>query len=481
MTDSPENSAQNALFSVDAEQSVLGAVLLDNEAYYKLVGVITEHDFNSRDHRLIFRAMANLLDNNKPADVVTVAEYLDSHKLLDDAGGIMYFAQLAQNTPSAQTIVRYAEIVRDYSLMRKMAQISTEITDKIHNRKGASAQELLDFAQSRWMTVGETFTRAKNTLQPMSEVLKSVVEKIDENYIAGKQDDVTGLRTGLVDLDNKTSGMQPGQLIIIGARPAMGKTSLALNIVENVALEEKQNALVFSLEMNNQQLGTRLLSSVSKLNSQRVSVGRLNEDEWSILTSGISKLHSAGIYLDEESTLSVNDIKARARKLYRELKGQLSLIVVDYLQLISVPGKDTKANEMSDVSRHLKLLAKELNVPVIALSQLNRGLEQRFDKRPVMSDLRDSGAIEQDADNIYFIYRDEVYNPDTQAKGIAEIIIAKQRSGPIGTVVTSFLGHLTRFENFAPAEYGDYQPPPTQPKKQGKFARNFSATKNQDS
>ncbi len=439
------------LYSEDAEQSVLGGIFIDNTAYDRVVGVITEHDFYPREHRMIFRAISQLLDASKPVDVVTVGEFLDSHKLLEDAGGITYLVNIIQSTPSTANIVRYAEIVRDYSLMRKMGAISAEISEKINRRNGMTARDLLDFAQSRWMTVGDSLNRASNTMQHINQVMSGVVDRIDEMYLRESKDDVTGLRTGIDDLDNKTTGMQPGELNIIAARPSMGKTSLALNIVEHVALKQGKNAAVFSLEMINNQLGMRLLSSVARLPAQRVSIGRVNDDEWSLITKAVYDLKDTGIYLDEESTLNVNDIRARARRLHRELKGELHLIVIDYIGLISTNGNDSRANEMADISRALKLLAKELHIPIIALAQLNRGLEQRPNKRPVMSDLRDSGGLEQDADNIFFIYRDEVYHPDTQDKGTAEIIIAKQRNGPIGTVRSTFIPHLMRFENFSNA------------------------------
>jgi len=436
------------LYNEEAEQSVIGGIFIDNTAYDKLVGVITEYDFYPREHRMIFRAISKLLEESKPVDVVTVGEFLDRHKLLDEAGGLSYLVNIIQSTPSAANVYRYGEIVRDYSLLRKMGAISAEISEKIGKRDGLTARDLLDFAQSRWMTVGDSLNRANNTMQKVSDVMVSVIDKIDEMYSRESHDDVTGLRTGIDDLDKLTTGMQPGELNIIAARPSMGKTSLALNIVENVALKEGKNAAVFSLEMINNQLGMRLLSSVARLPAQRVSIGRVNDDEWSLITKAVHDLQNTGIYLDEESTLNVNDIRARARRLHRELKGELHLIVIDYIGLIATTGNDSRANEMADISRALKLLAKELHIPIIALAQLNRGLEQRPNKRPVMSDLRDSGGLEQDADNIFFIYRDEVYHPDTPDKGTAELIVAKQRNGPIGTVRTTFVPHLMRFENF---------------------------------
>lgn len=461
--------ASEPMYSELAEQSVIGGILIDNTAYDRVVGVITEYDFYPREHRLIFRAISHLLDAAKPVDLVTVAEYLDSHKCLDDAGGLAYIGQVIQSTPGANNTLSYANSVRDFSLLRQMGAISAEISLKISKRDGLSARELLDFAQSRWMTVGESLNRANNTMKHVRDVMSGVVDKLDALYMREGTDEVTGLRSGLDDLDTKTTGLQPGQLVILAARPSMGKTSLALNITEHVALKEGKNVAFFSLEMINEQLGMRLLASVARINAQRVSVGRVNDDEWSSITYAVNKLVEAGIYLDEESTLNVNDIRARSRRLHRELKGELGLIVIDYLQLISVDGADNRANAMAEVTRSLKLLAKELHLPIIALSQLNRGLEQRPNKRPVMSDLRDSGGLEQDADNIYFIYRDEVYNPDSPNKGIAEIIVAKQRNGPIGTVATTFVPHLMRFENLATVY--DHEAP--QAKKIGNSARKF--------
>ena len=444
-------------FNEASEQSVIGGLLLDNDAHDKIIDIVNDQDFYMRENRLVFKAVVELLSKNKPADVVTVAEQLDSYKLLDEIGGISYLASLAQNTPSSANIVHYAQTVRDHSLMRRMATISMDITDRIYKRDGIGAQELLDFAQSRWMQIGESLKRAKDTMQHVNAVMCNVTDLIDEAYSRENQDPVTGLRTGIDDLDVMTSGMQPGELIILAGRPSMGKTSFALNVLEHVCVKEQKSAAFFSLEMINNQLGMRLLASVSRLPTQRMRVGNLKDEEWSNLTMGVGKLNDTQMYLDEESNLSVMDIRARCRRLHRQLGGKLDLIVVDYLQLISVAGGDTRANEMADVSRKLKLLAKELQVPVIALSQLNRGLEQRPNKRPVMSDLRDSGGIEQDADTILFIYRDEVYNPDSADKGTAEIIIAKQRNGPIGTVRATFINWLTRFENYsyanAPHEY----------------------------
>lgn len=443
-------AAPESLYNVQAEQSVLGALLLENEAYDKITGLVLEQDFGSRDHRMIFRSICRLLDAGKPADIVTVAEVLDGHKLLEEAGGLVYIASLSQTTPGAGNIVAYANIVHDFALLRNMASISTEIASRIHHRGDMRAKELLDFAQSKWMAVGESLAKSTNTMLPVRDVMDGVLEQLDALAKTPHQNDVTGLPTGLTDLDKMTTGMQPGELVILAARPSMGKTSFALNIIEHAAIHSKKNVAFFSLEMINAQLGVRLLSSVAKVNQQRVKVARLNDAEWGEVAGAAERLRETGIYLDEESNISVNEIRARARRLHRECAGGLHLIIIDYLQLLAWPdGAKDEVAAYSAMTRQLKLLAKELHLPVIALSQLNRGLESRPDKRPIMSDLRGSGGIEQDADSILFIYRDQVYKPETMDKGIAEIIVGKQRNGPIGKVHTAFIEHLMRFENLA--------------------------------
>lgn len=435
-------------YSTEAEQSVLGGLLLDNEAYDRIADKVSDGDFYTSDHAIIFRVISGMLQASKPADIVTVCEALDSQKLLAKVGGIAYIGSLAQNTPHSANIERYAEIVRDRSLKRKMIQISAEISAKIYNPNGLDAKALLDFSQSRWMTVGEHIARQNDTMRPVGVVMDSVLEQLDALSKTTHQHDVTGLPTGLTDLDRMTTGMQAGELIVLAARPSMGKTSLALNIIEHAAIHSKKNVAFFSLEMISDQLGMRLLASVSKVNQQRVKVARLNDSEWGEVANAAERLRQTGIYLDEESNISVNEIRARARRLHRECVGGLHLIIIDYLQLLAWPdGAKDEVSAYSAMTRQLKLLAKELHLPVIALSQLNRGLESRPDKRPVMSDLRGSGGIEQDADSILFIYRDQVYKPETMDKGIAEIIVGKQRNGPIGKVHTAFIEHLMRFEN----------------------------------
>ncbi len=437
-------------YSSEAEHSVLGGLLLDNQAYDRIADKVYEGDFYTSDNGIIFRVITGILQANKPADIVTVCEALDSLKQLEKVGGISFIAGLVQNTPTAANIERYAEIVRDRSLKRKMIQISAEISAKIYNPQGLDAKALLDFSQSRWMAVGEHLSKQNNTMRPVAQVMDSVLEQLDALAQSGTKSDITGLPTGLTDLDKMTTGMQAGELIVLAARPSMGKTSLALNIIEHAAIYCKKNVAFFSLEMINDQLGTRLLASVSKVNQQRVKVARLNDGEWTEVLNAAEKLRQTGIYLDEESNIGVNEIRARARRLHRESIGGLNLIVIDYLQLLSWP--DNAKDEVAAygaMTRQLKLLAKELHLPIVILSQLNRSLESRPNKRPVMSDLRGSGGIEQDADCILFIYRDQVYNPDSPDTGIAEIIVGKQRNGPIGTVHCAFIDYLMRFENLA--------------------------------
>ena len=437
--------------SVEAEQSVLGGLLLDNQAWDKVADVINEEDFYRLDHRLIYRHICKLVENNKPADVVTVAESLETSADLKNVGGLTYVGTMAQNTPSAANIRRYAEIVRERSVMRKLAQVGVDISDSSYNPAGRSAANLLDEAESKVFEIAEAGARGKQGFSGIQPLLKEVVERIEVLYSQENPSDVTGIATGFNDLDQKTSGFQPGDLIIVAGRPSMGKTAFSLNIAEHVALELKKPVAVFSMEMGGSQLAMRMLGSVGQLDQHKVRTGRLLDEDWSKLTNALGKLNDAPLYIDESAALNALELRARARRLHRQ-HNDLGLIIVDYLQLMSSTGHgENRATEISEISRSLKALAKELQVPVVALSQLNRSLEQRPNKRPVMSDLRESGAIEQDADLILFIYRDEVYNPETEDKGIAEIIIGKQRNGPIGKIDLTFLGQYTRFESFAPS------------------------------
>jgi replicative DNA helicase len=439
--------------SIETEQSVLGGLMLDNQAWDKIADVIIDEDFYRHDHRLIYQHISKLVEHNKPADVVTVAESLEISAELQNVGGLAYIGTIVQNTPSAANIRRYAEIIRERSVMRKLAQVGAEITDSSYNPAGRSAANLLDEAESKVFEIAEEGARGKQGFVDIQPLLKQVVERIEVLYNQDNPSDVTGIASGFHDLDQKTSGFQPGDLIIVAGRPSMGKTAFSLNIAEHVALVLSKPCAVFSMEMGGAQLAMRLLGSVGKLDQHKVRTGRLQDEDWPKLTHALGKLNDAPIFIDESAALNALELRARARRLCRQ-HGDLGLIVVDYLQLMSSssPGEN-RATEISEISRALKSLAKELKVPVIALSQLNRSLEQRPNKRPVMSDLRESGAIEQDADVILFIYRDEVYNPETQDKGIAEIIIGKQRNGPIGKVDLTFLGEYTRFESYAKAEY----------------------------
>jgi len=435
--------------SVEAEQSVLGGLLLDNTAWDKIADMIGESDFYRADHRLIYRHVSKLIGNSRPADVITVSESLESTRELDGIGGLAYLGALAQNTPTAANIRRYAEIVRERAVMRKLAEVGTEIAETAYNPMGKEAGQLLDEAESKVFAISEEGARGKQGFMDMQPLLTQVVERIDMLYNRDNPSDVTGVPTGFTDLDRMTSGLQPGDLVIVAGRPSMGKTSLALNMAEHVALETGMPVGVFSMEMGASQLVMRMLGSVGKLDQHKVRTGRLADEDWRKLTDAVGRLNDAPIHIDETAALNALELRARARRLHRQY-GKLGLIVVDYLQLMSASTQgENRATEISEISRGLKALAKELNVPVVALSQLNRSLEQRPNKRPVMSDLRESGAIEQDADLILFIYRDEVYNQDSPDKGKAEVIIGKQRNGPIGTVTLVFQGEYTRFANFA--------------------------------
>jgi len=436
-----------ATYSPESEQSVLGGLLLSADAWDRIAGLISEMDFYTADHRKIFRAVARLMEQNKPVDVMTVAEFLDNHGALEGIGGVAYLAMLAQNTPSAANIVYYASLVRDRAMRRQVMRAAMDVLEAIANPAGRSSRELLDLAQGRFGAISETATKGQCGPVPVSQVMATVLAHIDDLASRKSQETVTGLRTGYAELDDMTTGLQAGELVILAARPSMGKTSIALNICEHAAIEQKKNVAFFSLEMANDQLGVRLLSAHSRLHAQRVKVGRLNDGEWKRLTDAAGHLSDAAIWLDEEGSLSAPELRSRARRIHRECGG-LHLVVIDYLQLMQTSGRsDNRAYEMAEISRSLKLLAKELHCPVIALSQLNRTLEGRPNKRPIMSDLRDSGGIEQDADLILFVYRDEVYNPDGLDHGIAELIVGKQRNGPTGTVYVNFIGEQMRFED----------------------------------
>ena len=438
--------------SLEAEQSVLGGLLLDNSAADKVGDILAGEDFYNDAHRSVFAAIMNLIADNKPADVVTVAEALGSLKKLDYVGGMAYLGALVENVPTAANIRRYAEIVRERSILRRLAAAGGEIADTAYNPLGRSVREILDQAETRVFEIAEHGARGQQGFQELRPLLTQVVERIELLFARENPSDVTGVPTGFTDLDRLTSGLQEGDLIVVAGRPSMGKTALALNIAEHIALSTKVKlpVAVFSMEMGATQLAMRLIGSVGRLDQHKIRTGQLSPDDWERLSDALGRLSDAAIHIDETAALNALELRARARRLARQYGGKLGAIVVDYLQLMqAVAQGENRATEISEISRSLKALAKELRVPVIALSQLNRSLEQRPNKRPIMSDLRDSGAIEQDSDLILFISRDEVYNEDTQDKGVAEIIVGKQRNGPIGTVKLAFLGQYTRFENLA--------------------------------
>jgi replicative DNA helicase len=441
--------------SVEAEQSVLGGLMLEASALDKISDLMTADDFYRQEHRLIFSQIVRLSELSKPVDVITVAESLEIAGELDKVGGLSYLGSLAQNVPSAANIRRYGEIVRERSIMRKLAEVGSDIASSAYNPTGRDAAQLLDEAESKVFEIAEAGSKGKQGFVTMPPLLSQVVERIETLYSRDNPSDITGIATGFADLDRKTSGFHPGDLIIIAGRPSMGKTALAINIAENVAMDIKLPVAIFSMEMGASQLAMRMIGSVGKLNQQDLRTGRLQDDDWGRLTHALGRLNDAPIYIDESAALSSLDLRARSRRLHRQNNG-LGLIVVDYLQLMSSnldKSSENRATEISEISRSLKALAKELQVPVVALSQLNRSLEQRPNKRPVMSDLRESGAIEQDADLILFIYRDKVYNPESQDGDKAEVIIGKQRNGPIGMVPLLFQGEYTRFENLASGSY----------------------------
>ncbi len=441
--------------SVEAEQSVLGGLLLDNDAFDRVADILREDDFYRYDHRLVWQQITRLIQNNHPADVVTVFEALQTAGKAEEAGGLSYLNSLAQETPSAANIRRYAEIVRDRSILRRLISTADEISTTALNPQGKETKQILDEAESKVFKISEDGSRGKAGFQSLHDLLGKVVERVDELYNQNNASDVTGVPTGFTDLDRMTSGLQGGDLVIVAGRPSMGKTAFSMNIGEFVAVDQGLPVAVFSMEMGATQLAMRMVCSVGRLDQQRLRTGRLIDDDWPRLTNAIQKMQEAQLFVDETPALNALELRARSRRLARTC-GQLGLVIVDYLQLMSSSGGagENRATEISEISRGLKALAKELNCPVIALSQLNRSLEQRPNKRPVMSDLRESGAIEQDADVILFIYRDEVYNADSQEKGTAEIIIGKQRNGPIGSVRLAFVGQFTKFDNLAtPGSY----------------------------
>src|SRR2546427_4128483 len=442
--------------SVEAEQSLLGALLIDNQAFARIADLVAAEDFYRDDHRRIWRHISRLIDASRPADVVTVAESIEASEDKDKTGGPAYLAALSQNTPSSLNVRRYAELVRERAVQRRLAQVATEIAESALAPSGKEVGQLLDEAESKIFQIAESGARRDQGLIGIAPILGKVFEKIDHLHSQANPSDVTGVPTGYVKLDEMTSGLQGGDLIIIAGRPSMGKTALALNIAEHVAVGNGLPVAIFSMEMSSSQLATRMLGSISRVDQHKMRTGRLSDKEWGQLSEAMGKLHETPIYIDEAGALTALEVRARARRLKRQYS-KLGLIVIDYLQLMAATAQgENRATEISEISRSLKAMSKELDVPVIALSQLNRAVDQRPDRRPVMSDLRESGAIEQDADVIMFIYREVVYKPDLpeEQRGLAEVVVGKQRNGPIGTVKLTFRGQHTRFENYQ--EPGSY-------------------------
>ena len=432
-------------YSIEAEQSVLGGLMIDNSAWDQVADMITDIDFYRKEHRLIFQAIAAQAEESKPSDAVTLSEWLESHNELSNVGGLSYLGTIARNTPTAANIKAYANIVRERSIMRQLVSVGTEIANSAYNPEGRDSKELLENAEQKVFQIAEQGAKGRQGYQNIRQLLTKAVDRIDQLFQMDSH--ITGVATGFDDFDEQTAGLQPSDLVIVAGRPSMGKTTFAMNIAENAAIQQGKPVAVFSMEMPGEQLAMRMMSSLGRIDQHKLRTGKLADEDWPRVTSAVGILSEAPLFIDDTPALTTTDLRARARRLKRE-HGDLGLIVIDYLQLMQGSGKENRATEISEISRGLKALAKELNVPVVALSQLNRSLEQRPNKRPVMSDLRESGAIEQDADVIVFIYRDEVYNEDSADKGIAEIIIGKQRNGPIGTTRLTFMGRFTRFENY---------------------------------
>ncbi|RLQ22250.1 replicative DNA helicase [Seongchinamella sediminis] len=439
--------------SLEAEQSVLGGLLLSADGWDSVAEEVAASDFYRPSHRVIFREIAQLAEAAEPIDVITVADKLEARGQLDGAGGLPYLAELAQNTPSASNIRAYAQVVRERASLRKLIEAAQEIADSGFNPEGRTSMDLIDEAERLIMQISEQGPKSGGP-QDVNPLLKKALDRIDELFNSGG--DITGLTTGFQDLDGMTSGLQPSDLVIVAGRPSMGKTSFAMNLVENAVLAQDKPILVFSMEMPADQLIVRMLSSIGRIDQTRIRNGKLEQEDWPKLTTAVNKLRDVKLYIDDTPALTPTEVRSRVRKVVRENNGELGMVMIDYLQLMQVAGSsEGRTAEISEISRSLKAIAKEFGVPMVALSQLNRSLEQRPNKRPVNSDLRESGAIEQDADVIMFIYRDEVYNEDSPDKGVAEIIIGKQRNGPIGTCRLAFIGQFTRFENLARGYGGD--------------------------
>ena len=436
----------------ETEKAVLGGLMLETERFDSVILKISDKDFHGRDHQLIFESMGELINENKPLDPLTVSEKLDSKNLLNKIGGKDYLISLATETPTAANLEAYAEIIRQRSVARQLMKANSEIAELINNPQGMDGFSLLDEAERKIFSLNDEANRSQSNILSMKELIPKSIDRLHQLAESGSK--LLGSSTGFKAIDNKLQGLQDGDLIVVAGRPSMGKTAFAMNVAENVLVENDENTgavLVFSLEMPAESLTTRLLSGMSRLDQQDVRSGKLDNKQVTQVVEQSKRLRELPLYIDDSSLLSPMELRARARRINRQEPNGLSLIVVDYLQLMQIPGSlENRVNQISEISRSLKSLAKELNVPVIALSQLNRAVEQRTDKRPMMADLRDSGAIEQDADVILFIYRDEVYNEDSEQGNKAEIIIGKQRNGPIGKTYLTFLKQYARFEDFVP-------------------------------
>jgi replicative DNA helicase len=442
--------------AIAAEQRVLGGLLLDNGAWDRAGDLLTDGDFYRYEHRLIYAAIGALVNATKPADVITVYEQLQNLGKGEECGGLAYLNALAQSVPSAANLRRYAEIVRERAILRKLIEASDQIATTAFNPQGRAVSQILDEAEGRIFKIGEEGSRTKQGFHSMDQLVMQLIDRVTELHENGAEE-VTGVRSGFYDFDRMTAGLQPGDLVVLAARPSMGKTALALNIGEHVAVQEGLPVVVFSMEMGASQLALRMVGSLGRIDQQHLRTGALRDDAWGRLSEATERLSKASMFIDETPALNPAELRARARRQARQC-GRLGLIIVDYLQLMSGSSSsdENRATELGEISRGLKALAKELQCPVVALSQLNRSVESRNDKRPMMSDLRESGAIEQDADVIMFIYRDEYYNKESKEPGVAEIIIAKQRNGPVGTVKLTFLKTMTRFENLAPGSSAEY-------------------------
>lgn len=432
--------------SIEAEQSVLGGLMLNNKAYFEMADRLAAADFYRTDHQLIYRAIGELIGAGKPCDFVTLSEHLRHQSRLDEAGGVAYLGSLAVDTYSVANLLAYAEIVKERSVLRSLIAAGNDIGDLGYRPDGRAPAELVDEAEQKVFAIRERGARGKTSYEAIGQLVERVEKNIE--ILRNNPAALAGLATGFTELDRRTNGLHPGDLVIIAARPGMGKTSLAMNIAEHVAVDKKTPVAIFSMEMSGEQLALRVLSSFGRIELSHLRSGQLSDADMSRLVSADSLIREAPLYIDETGALSPLELRARARRLASQ--HNIKLIVVDYIQLMQVPGKqENRTNEISEISRNLKALAKELSLPIIALSQLNRAVEQRDNKRPRLADLRESGGIEQDADLVLFIYRDDMYNEASPAKGKAEIIIGKQRSGPTGHFDVAFLGQYTKFDNLA--------------------------------